>query len=478
MLLLGIISPVAQALESLSSTSTAGSLTAVTTERPPAVTSTDAASDNALAALPDLGSTSVSSSPTEKKLAEAVRQLGEAQMDDNSDQTWRSYLLDKAKNRVIDSVQQQSEALLAPVGYTNLSLNVSDRGDFTGSTGQLLVPLRDRPDGALTFSQLGLQDASRGVVGNAGLGQRWNQGKWLVGYNLFYDQFLQHNNLRRGGIGAEARGDYLRLSSNYYYPLSGMRATQQSDQLQSRLASGYDITTQGYLPFYRQIGASVKFEHYYGNRVDLFDSGNYRHNPSAVEIGLNYTPVPLMTLSAKHKQGDSGESQDQYALTVNYHLGVPLSQQLSSYNVAQARSLRGGRYDMVERNTTPVLDFKPHKSLSVFLATPPWSLQPGESLVLKVELHHKNAIGAVSWQGDTQAVSLTPPANSNQPDGWSVIMPAWDRSPGASNQYHLSLTVEDKKQQRVTSNWIVLQVQRPLSAEDADAESNAADPAG
>ncbi|MOA46224.1 putative invasin [compost metagenome] len=42
-------------------------------------------------------------------------------------------------------------------------------------------------------------------------------------------------------------------------------------------------------------------------------------------------------------------------------------------------------------------------------------------------------------------------------------MPAWDETPGASNHYQLSVTLEDEKQQKATSNWITLQVTAPLS---------------
>jgi hypothetical protein len=72
---------------------------------------------------------------------------------------------------------------------------------------------------------------------------------------------------------------------------------------------------------------------------------------------------------------------------------------------------------------------------------------------------------ALSWQGDTQALSLTPPANNRNPEGWSVIVPQWDDSAGATNSYRLSVTVEDSKSQKVTSNWITLTVSPPLTAQ-------------
>ncbi|BCQ44771.1 hypothetical protein ERHA55_22980 [Erwinia rhapontici] len=237
------------------------------------------------------------------------------------------------------------------------------------------------------------------------------------------------------------------------------------------MARGYDITTQGYLPFYRQLGVSLSYEQYLGNHIDLFNSGNATANPTAVSLGVNYTPVPLFTLSASHKEGDGGESQDQFALKMNYRIGVALSQQLSASNVAAAKSLSGSRYDQVNRNNSPVMEFRQRKTLSVFLATPPWQVQPGETLALKLQVRNSNAIKAVSWQGDTQALSLTPPADNASPNGWSIIAPAWDSSEGASNEYHLSVTLEDSKQQRVTSNWITLKLAQPVTLQPADTGS-------
>lgn len=66
--------------------------------------------------------------------------------------------------------------------------------------------------------------------------------------------------------------------------------------------------------------------------------------------------------------------------------------------------------------------------------------------------------------GDTQALSLTPPHNANDPQGWTAIVPPWDDAPDAVNSYRLAVTLEDDKQQRVTSNWIALKVAPPLTA--------------
>ena len=418
-------------------------------------------------ALPALGSHD-ESADFDTRLANIAKSIGEASQNSTDENSlseqagiWAfNHLRDEVGSRVVD----EGQSLLSPYGNAQIDFNVNMEGNFSGSGASLLTPWADHYQ-YLTFSQVGFRQTDSGLIGNFGVGQRWVTGNWLVGYNGFVDRMFR-SGLQRASLGTEAWGDYLRFSANYYTPISGWQSHNPFQQ--QRLARGYDFTTQGYLPFYRQLGASVSWQQYLGENVDLFNSGNRYHNPSALTFGISYTPVPLVTFSASHKTSDQGESQDQLGLRLNYRFGVALSQQLSADNVAEARSLRGSRYDNVTRSSTPVLEFRQRKTLSVFLATPPWQLHAGESLPLKLQVRSANAISKVLWQGDTQALSLTPGANPNDAQGWSIIMPAWDNSPDASNRYRLSVMLEDSKGNHVTSNEIELQVQEPFALDPVD----------
>ena len=417
--------------------------------------------------LPSLGSAyykpASGASAAETKFANTLKQFGEQSTSSDSQDPLREQAESLALTQAAKLVQKETSSLLSPLGTASMSLDVSGR-NLDGSRGQLFSPLYQN-DRLLTYSQVGLVSATDSTVGNFGLGQRWNEGSWMLGYNAFVDNDFDHQ-LSRGSLGAEAWTDYLHFSTNVYQPFSSYKADSSTSPQLRRQARGYDITTKGYLPFYRQLGASLSFEQYYGDQVDLFGNGTRQTNPSAMTFGLNYTPVPLVTVKAAHQAGQDGDNQDSVQLTLNYRLGVPLSQQLSANNVAEAHSLRGSRMDVVERNNMPVMDFKQRKTLSVYLATPPWNLQPGETVELKLQVRALNSISALSWQGDTQALSLTPPHNNRNTDGWSVIVPPWDSSPGANNSYRLSVTVVDSKNQNVTSNWITLNVTPPPLSED------------
>ncbi|POP47375.1 invasin [Superficieibacter electus] len=418
--------------------------------------------DNNQDGLPDLGL----AEPTregEKSLAEMAKAFGEASMTDNgldAGEQARIFALGQARDALSSQVNDQLQSWLAPGTNASVELRVNDEGDFTGSHGSWFFPLQDR-EHRLSWSQFGVTRQEDGLVSNAGIGQRWTAGHWLVGYNTFYDNLLDEH-LSRAGLGAEAWGENLRLSANYYEPLQSWHDTSMT--LQQRMARGYDVTAAARLPFYQHLNTSLSLEQYFGDSVDLFSNGSGEHNPLAVNLGLDYTPVPLVTLNARHKQGEGGTSQNDVGLKLNYRFGVPLKKQLQASEVAASRSLRGSRYDEVQRSNLPVIESRQRKTLGVYLATPPWDLKPGETVALKIQIRSHYGIKTLEWQGDTQPLSLTPPAQGNSAEGWTIIMPAWDATQGAENRWRLAVTVEDNRGQRVSSNEIVLALTEPLVA--------------
>ena len=418
--------------------------------------------DNNQDGLPDLGMTP-ESHEGEKQFAEMVKAFGEASMTDNGLDTGeqaRQFAFGQVRDAVSEQVNHQLESWLSPWGNASVDLRIDNEGSFTGSRGGWFIPWQDNTR-YLTWSQLGLTQQDDGLVSNVGIGQRWARDGWLLGYNTFYDNLLDEN-LQRAGFGAEAWGEYLRLSANYYQPFASWH--EQTTALEQRMARGYDVTAQMRMPFYQHLNTSVSVEQYFGERVDLFDSGTGYHNPVAVKLGLNYTPVPLVTVTAQHKQGESGVSQNNLGLNLNYRFGVPLNKQLSASEVAESQSLRGSRYDNPQRNNLPTMEYRQRKTLTVFLATPPWDLQPGETVPLKVQIRSRHGVRHVTWQGDTLALSLTAGAKADSAEGWTIIMPAWDSSEGATNRWRLSVVVEDEQGQRVSSNEITLSLTEPFMA--------------
>lgn len=130
--------------------------------------------------------------------------------------------------------------------------------------------------------------------------------------------------------------------------------------------------------------------------------------------------------------------------------------------MASSQPLRGSRYDEPQRNQLPTLEYCQRKSLSVILATPPWDLKPGETVSLKLQIRSRYGIRHLTWQVDTQALSLTAGTNNNSAQGWTIIMPKWNSSEGATNRWRLSVVVEDGQGQRVSSSEITLSLTEPF----------------
>ncbi len=59
-----------------------------------------------------------------------------------------------------------------------------------------------------------------------------------------------------------------------------------------------------------------------------------------------------MTLGVERRRGQSGESDTQLTMGVNYQLGVPWITQVDPPQMSDMRSLTGSRYDLVEPTTT------------------------------------------------------------------------------------------------------------------------------
>lgn len=142
-------------------------------------------------------------------------------------------------------------------GKARISVRVNDEGEVTGA-GDFLYPIYDSERTAV-FTQIGLRTMTGDrVIGNFGLGQRFFPAEsFALGYNVFLDQDFSRNHTR-GGVGVEGWYDWVRLSANYYTPLSGWRDSKDYDHrlVEERPAEGYDARLTGYLPFYQWADAT------------------------------------------------------------------------------------------------------------------------------------------------------------------------------------------------------------------------------
>ena len=390
-----------------------------------------------------------------------------------------NYVRNSIHSQVINPVRGAAQDFLGRFGTAQLQFDLSDKGDFNNVNVKLFSPWIDT-ESTLIFSQLSFQEYEHNRhIGNFGIGQRWDvaDNKWLLGYNAFLDHDFQrsHNRL---GLGAEAWTDYMKFAVNYYHPLSDWKDSKDFDDYLERAARGFDVRFQGYLPQYPHLGGSLMYEQYYGDKVALFGKDNLQKDPRAVTVGLDYTPVPLFTIKAQHKRGQDSQKATSAELTMNYRIGTPLKDQLDPDMVQAARSLKGSRYDLVDRNNYIVLEYK-EKRMTVDLGLESLQLVEGSIHDLSIGLRNVKGVSSVAWSGNMQEIDLaegflcssigtctssswlTPPADVKN---WKIVAPKYvdrngNRQPTSTNGiYTLAVTVTDSKGKSATSNSVSFEV--------------------
>jgi adhesin/invasin len=310
----------------------------------------------------------------------------------------------------------------------------------------LLKPLiEDEND--LIFTQVGFRRSNRYTEDyrntiNLGLGYRHMYEKILLGANTFYDSDITgHNN--RLGLGVEAWADYLKLAANSYLRLSDWKKSVDMYDYMERPANGWDLRVDGYLPQYPQLGAKFMYEQYYGDNVGLFGSSNQQKDPNAATIGLNYTPIPLVTLSTDYRQGQGGQSDTTIKLALNFQLGVPMKKQLSPDEIRSSRLLTNAKYDLVNRNNEIVMDYRKNELGTLTL---PATINSSPNSTILFPMAFTGSIRNVSWTGSASQYALP---YGGGPTG-SVRLPSYNTS--GLNTYDLQAIGNDEFGHMVKSN--------------------------
>lgn len=347
---------------------------------------------------------------------------------------------DSARSLAVGTVSGEFQQWLSQFGTARIQLDMDRYGHWNHSSGDLLVPLYDNQR-SLLFAQGGIRKPSDRLTANLGLGVRtfWQNG-WMTGGNVFFDEdFTGHN--RRAGFGAEAWRDYLRLSANTYVGTTSWHRSRDFDgHWQEKPADGYDLRVQGWLPAYPQLGAKLVWEQYYGSQVALFNKDNLQRNPYAVTTGVEYTPLPLVTLGANQKQGRGGHDTH-LSLGLQWRFGQDWRWQTDPANVQIMRTLAGNRHDLVDRNNEIVLQYRrsPEQAVAHLAITVVTDNSPADGIT-------RNVLQVLATNRDGQPVHNAP-LNWNVPQDGSINLTA--SSSATSDSGLVSVTLTSTKEQTV-----------------------------
>ncbi|WP_343551009.1 inverse autotransporter beta domain-containing protein [Pantoea sp.] len=347
----------------------------------------------------------------------------------------------------------QAQQWLSQFGTARVQLEVDEKFSLKNSQFDLLVPFYDSQE-KIIFSQGSLHRTDDRTQSNLGLGYRQFDNNWMFGLNSFidYDISRQHTRI---GFGAEYWQDFFKFGLNSYHRLTSWRDSPDLEDYQERPANGWDVRAEGWLPAYPQLGGKLLYEQYYGDEVALFGRNNRQQDPRAITAGISYTPIPLFTLSAEQRQGQSGIHDTRFGLEMNYQLGLPWQYQFNTDNVAAMRSLAGSRYDLVTRNNNIVLDYRKKEVISLSVMK---NLQgvSGEQKPLNVQVSSKHGLNRIDWT----AAEMTAAGGKILSDGssHSVVFPSWRSGADAVNRYTLHGVAVDSKGNRSARSETIIEV--------------------
>ena len=351
-------------------------------------------------------------------------------------------------------------------GTARISLGVDEDFSLKNSQFDFLHPWYDTPD-YLLFSQHTLHRTDDRTQINTGLGWRHFTPSWMSGINLFFDHDLSRYH-SRAGLGAEYWRDYLKLSSNAYIGLTGWRSASELDNdFEARPANGWDLRAEGWLPAWPQLGGKLVYEQYYGDEVALFDKNDRQSNPHAITAGLNYTPFPLLTLSAEQRQGKQGENDTRFAVDLTWQPSSSMQKQLNPDEVAGRRSLAGSRYDLIDRNNNIVLEYRKKELIRLSLLDPVKG-KSGEIKPLVSSLQTKYALKG--YNIEAAALEAAGGKVSTSGKDITVTLPGYrfTNTPETDNTWSIDVTAEDVKGNLSRHEQSMVVIQAPtLSQKDS-----------
>ncbi|MGP2408196.1 YrIlm family inverse autotransporter adhesin [Yersinia sp. 2553 StPb PI] len=359
-----------------------------------------------------------------------------------------------ASNEFNNSAQQW----LSQFGTARVQLNVNDDLHLDGSAADVLIPLYDN-EKSILFTQLGARNKDSRNTVNMGAGVRTFKENWMYGANTFFDNDLTGKN-RRVGVGAEAWTDYLKLSANNYFGLTDWHQSRDFTDYNERPANGYDLRAEAYLPSYPQLGGKAMYEKYRGDEVALFGKDNRQKNPHSITAGVNYTPIPLVTIGAEHRVGKGGQNDSNINVQFNYRLGETWQSHIDPSAVAASRTLAGSRYDLVERNNYIMLDYQKQNlvrlALPESLAGDPLSLH---TITAQVTATH--GLKHIDWQS-AELIAAGGVLKQTSKDGLEITLPGYQVNRASGNRYILNAIAYDNQGNSSRQASMLITVNAPM----------------
>lgn len=177
----------------------------------------------------------------------------------------------------------------------------------------------------------------------------------MLGANAFLDYEFAKQHLR-GSLGVEAIAPEFSFYGNVYAPMSGWTGAKRDNRREERPASGMDLGMKYSPGFAPGLSLKANYFRWNGAAVDYFDNGRTQDRATGFKYGVQYKPVPLLSLGVEQTRVIGGASQTSVQLGVALNLSEPLSKQLRRGGETPVFNLDAHRNALVERENRIVLN--------------------------------------------------------------------------------------------------------------------------
>ncbi|EKS6154163.1 inverse autotransporter beta domain-containing protein [Salmonella enterica] len=393
--------------------------------------------------------------PLDTWLAQTTSTLAPQIQDNNLSDYARQQLKAYPESLTNDALNKGFTTFLPDAKFRG-GISIQDGTKYRSAEADLLLPISENTS-SITFGQLGFRDHDsssfngRAFV-NAGLGYRQTSGQWLLGTSAFLDSDIRNSHLR-GGLGLEAFRDTFSVSGNYYFPLSGWRASDYQFFHDERPAYGFDVRMKGALPSLPWLGAELTFEQYYGDKVDLLGNDTLTRNPSAIGAALSWRPIPLLEIRGGYRDAGSSGSQAEGNINLIYSFGSTLKEQLDMSKITAATNAVN-RTAFVDRNYDIVMEYREQDS-RIRITAPSFTGRSGSNLTLQAQVNSRYPIEKIEWSGDAELLAgLKAQGSINS----GLQLPVLPLTAQSGKEYGLYLTVTDSRGTSVISERIPVAV--------------------
>ncbi|WP_039055726.1 inverse autotransporter beta domain-containing protein [Enterobacter sp. Bisph1] len=279
-------------------------------------------------------------------------------------------------------------------GTVQIEAAIDSQYELNYGAFDMLIPFYNVSEKVI-FTQFGVRQQNERITGNVGFGQRKTLNNVLIGYNVFYDHEFTTRHFRLGA-GVEMWSEYLKLSANGYYGLAEWKISADNPGYDERPANGFDVRAAGYFPSLPHLGVNLSYENYSAEEGIFMIGQSKKRTFSVFTAGLNFTPFPLLTIGADYRAGQNDLSEALVYARITYRLGVPLSKQLSIFQVTNMHALPVTRLDLVNRNNTII---KSHRSFDSVMIWMPSEIEGeiGTETIVPVSISSHYSIDRLIW---------------------------------------------------------------------------------